>query len=462
MRSLFLKIFLWFWLANAILVAVLVAANVWVLSPGGPPGRQAVLQIVSKSMSLAGRLAVESFDRGGRAALDEFLSKTKTDTGIPMNLLGADGRPLGSAPVTSGAHPSIEEAIRTGNAGVERTESAAFVTQPFQATDGRSFLMLGELPTPFGGGNVWRALVLLLLAAVLTAGGVCYALARHLTAPVRRLQTATWRLADGQLDVRVRKAGGGRHDELGDLERDFDYMAERIATLLKTQRRLLWDISHELRSPLARVSVAVGLARRNEGSERESAIDQIERDTGRLNDLITRLLALARLESGIDNGPPQTVDMGQLVRDIAADAQFEATSRGCRVCVVECESCNATASPDVLRSAVENVVRNAVVYTAPNTDVVLRFSRTNSSSGPVGVLEVRDHGPGVPDHELSDIFRPFHRSTDGRRRNVSTGLGLSIAERAIRSHGGSIRAANAPGGSLLVEIRLPVDATPAT
>jgi len=460
MRTLFLKIFLWFWLANAILVAVLVAANVWVLSPGGPPGRQAIQRIVSKSLSLAGRLAVESLDFGGRKALDEFLAKTRTDTGIPMSLLDAKGQPLGSPSLPEGAGPSIEEAIRSGKAGVDRSVSDAFATQPFQTTDGRSFLLLAELPVPFGGGAMWPTMLMLMLAAVLTAGGVCYALARHLTAPVRRLQTATWRLADGQLDVRVRKAAGGRHDELGDLERDFDYMAERIATLMRTQRRLLWDISHELRSPLARVSVAVGLARRNEGTEREAAIDQIDRDAGRLNDLITRLLALARLESGIDNGAPRTVDVGSLIRDVASDAQFEATSRGCRVRVLTCEACNATGSPDVLRSAVENVVRNAVAYSAPNTDVELQFDRFNGENGPIGVLKVRDHGPGVPDNELPDIFRPFHRSTNGRRQNGSAGLGLSIAERAIRSHGGSITASNVPGGGLLVEIRLPIDATP--
>src|SRR5262249_53002387 len=158
------------------------------------------------------------------------------------------GRPLTGADLPAEAKAAVAQASQTGETSVEHGSTAAFVAQPFRTTDGRSFTVVGQFPTPVGPvAGISRDLTLQILTIVVTAGAVCYALARYLTAPVRRLQSATWRLADGQLDTHVRKRAARRRDELGDLERDFDYMADRIATLMRTQRRLLWDISHELR-----------------------------------------------------------------------------------------------------------------------------------------------------------------------------------------------------------------------
>jgi two-component system sensor histidine kinase CpxA len=238
--------------------------------------------------------------------------------------------------------------------------------------------------------------------------------------------------------------------------RDFDAMAERLENLVNAQSRLLNDISHELRSPLARLSVALGLARQRTGPEAAANLDRIELETNRLNELIGRLLALARMEEGNQDTQMAPVAIGELVCDVAKDAQFEAQGRNCQVRCEVAQDSVVLGNSALLHSAVENVVRNAMRYTHEGTEIEIEVQRSESAHRPEAIIRISDHGPGVPEEALSKLFRPFYRIDNARNRQTGgVGLGLSITERAVRLHGGSVAARNRPGGGLIVEIRLP-------
>jgi len=300
-----------------------------------------------------------------------------------------------------------------------------------------------------------------LLAVVLVAGIGCFALARYLTSPVRRLKHAARQLAAGDFSARAGPKLASRRDEIGELGRDFDRMADRIESLLTSQKRLLQDVSHELRSPLARLNVALELAARDAGPAASPALARVGLEAQRLNDLIGQLLTLVRLERGSAQLTMPTVDLCALVEEVAADADFEASALNRHVRVVRCDPCTVNGSSELLRSAIENVMRNGVRYTADATEVEVSLSASPSAvveGGPAiaAVLEVRDHGPGIPEESLTRIFQPFYRVSDARDRGSGgSGLGLAITERAIRLHDGTVEASNAADGGLIVRIKLP-------
>src|SRR4030095_16007415 len=202
---------------------------------------------------------------------------------------------------------------------------------------------------------------------------------------------------------------------------------------------------------------ALGLASQRTGTEAHSVIERIETEATRLNELIGRLLTLARLEGGEDGVQRAPIALDELVRDVAKDADFEAQSRQCRVrCVIQDET-NVLGSPSLLNSAVESVVRNAMRHTREGTEVENQLVRESSAGRDEAVVRVSDHGPGVPQESLDKLFRPFYRLDDARGRQTGgVGLGLAITERAVRLHGGTVRASNRPEGGLMVEIRLPL------
>jgi two-component system sensor histidine kinase CpxA len=310
--------------------------------------------------------------------------------------------------------------------------------------------------TSNSSGNGMSFLLPRLGIALVISCLACYLLARYLTVPIVRLRDAARQLASGDLTVRVSPAAEKRWDEIGELAHDFDLMAERIQVLLTSQKQLLGNISHELRSPLARLNVALELARRQSTPEAGKFLDRIEWESERLNELIRQLLALTRLEGLMDRTRKELIDLTHLVQDIAADADFEARSRQRSVQLVEQERCTVIGVRDLLRSAVENVVRNAVWYTREGTAVEISLHSLTNRGATQAIVNVRDHGPGVPEEMLLDLFRPFYRAGEVRERQTGgAGLGLAITERAILLHGGKIKALNAPDGGLIVEISIP-------
>jgi two-component system sensor histidine kinase CpxA len=276
---------------------------------------------------------------------------------------------------------------------------------------------------------------------------LCYWLALHLTSPVRALQKAVERFGAGDLAARV---GSTRRDELGQVARTFDRMAGRIETLLAAERRLLLDISHELRSPLARLGVAVELAR--SGENLDAQLNRIQKESDRLNALVGQLLQVTRAEGDPNSLRRDPIRLDELVAQLLDDAQIEASARGCDLQYARREPVTVEGDPELLRRAVENVIRNAIRYSPPHAAVEVSLARRNGTA----IVDVRDHGPGVPEESLPRLFDAFYRvESDRNRASGGIGLGLSIARRAIQLHKGSIHARNAQPG-LEVELELPV------
>jgi two-component system OmpR family sensor kinase len=278
-----------------------------------------------------------------------------------------------------------------------------------------------------------------LLIGAAASLAVAAVLAGYLTRPIRALRWAFGAVASGRLDTRVAPRIGARRDEIADLGRDFDRMAAQLQALVGSQRRLLHDVSHELRSPLARLEAAIGLARQDP-ARLEASLERIERAATRLDALVGEVLTLARLESAERTPAFQPVDLAELVASIGEDARFEAEAGGKRVRLELPETLLLKGNPELLHRAVENVVRNAVKYTAQGSEVLVRLEQKAG----VATLQVTDRGPGIPEAELGRIFEPFYRlGNDGEK---GFGLGLAIAQLAVQAHGGTIRAANTGSG----------------
>jgi two-component system, OmpR family, sensor kinase len=284
-----------------------------------------------------------------------------------------------------------------------------------------------------------------LAASILTA----FLLARYVAKPIRSLRAAFEAAASGDLDRRIAPHLGARHDELADLGRDFDRMAARLQASMEGQRRLLHDVSHELRSPLARLQAAAGLIRQNP-DQPEAMIGRIEEEIARIDRLVDELLTLSRLEAGELIAGEEEVDMRDLVRDIVHDANFEAQAHEREVIWDDRGSATVQGRPELLHSAIENIVRNALKH-APESRIV-RIETLVDTVKRQYTLRVLDDGLGIPEDELPDLFTPFFRGASAGPDGY--GLGLAIARRSIEACGGTIRADNRLRGGLSVEIVL--------
>ena len=469
MRSLFWRIFLWFWLAMLMLAAA-VAVTMYITDPDQffPHWRYVPLQRIDQLAN--GSIAV--FEASGADALHDFLTHlpqspvsvrlitpTRFDRAY---LFDADsGRELSGQPLPTDTRELVDRAKASVDLQLERLFTEALMARAVRSTgSGRSYVFMLAMPRSSALIPTTPQAWLQYAAALVTSALVCYGLTRYVVAPVRKLQAATRRLAAGDLRARVSPtpAFSHRKDEFSELACDFDEMAMRIDDLLTAQRRLIADISHELGSPLTRVNVALGLAFRKAGVEVRPELERIQHEAQRVNELIRQLLLLSELENRAPADPPEVIDLTALAREVAADAEFEAGSRRCRVTVGAVGAFFVRGVPHLLRSAVENIVRNAVRYTAENSEVAIELDHVPPGDPAPGnrvLVRVRDHGPGVPPSALTQLFRPFYRVSEARdRQSGGTGLGLAITRQAVEAHGGSVRAMNQPGGGLLVEVEL--------
>jgi len=456
LRSLFLKIFLSFWLAMVLVSATLIASVITTQSQFKAMRAEEFDRTV---MPLVAARAADILDDHGMGALAGFLTSLETTLGWQAYLYDDEAKEILSQPAPPEVDDMAQFALQTNETTIKNLHGTKFAATRTTGSTGTHYvLVIGTRVESVA--DVLRAPIQVQIvraaAVFFIAGFVCFWLTRYITSPILHLRAATHRLATGNLSARVGTAAGNRADELAELSRDFDHMAEQIESLISSQRRLLADISHELRSPLARLTVALGLTRLYANPECASGLDRIELEAGRLNTLIGSLLRLARLESGSEALEGDPVVLDRVVHDVAADADFEAKARNRHVRVTHADGCTILGNRQLLRSAIENVIRNAVAYTAEGTEVQIALKILSANGNGTALITVRDHGTGVPEASLQDIFLPFYRVGDARDRfSGGSGLGLSITERAVRLHGGTVRAENCKDGGLLIEMHLP-------
>jgi signal transduction histidine kinase len=450
--SLFLKIFLWFWLAIALIVAAVIVVN-W--STQTEPLVRQWQVFTGEAVNTNSLTAMQIYENEGRKGLDDYLNRIANPERInAVGFFDADLRQISGGEISSETKELLSSALENDGVQFRRLPEQTLAARRVTSESGSVFVFAIQFRRPPQPTLLTelRNRVLQILAVILTAGLVCYGLARYLSSPIGKLRKATQKFAEGDLQTRVAPEIGKRRDEVAKLAQDFDEMAERIENLLYSQKRLTQDISHELRSPLARMNVALELAKQKSENGNPALLQRIETESNRLNEMIGRLLMLSKLESGAQDFDKQKLNLTKLVETVAADADFEAQAKGKSVRILEKQELRVFGNENLLRSAVENVLRNAVRYTKEGTSVEISLTNGDRQAK----IAVRDCGGGVPNEELENLFRPFYRVGEARERKTGgIGLGLATAERAVHAHKGAIQAQNTKDG-LEVEIKLPV------
>lgn len=262
-------------------------------------------------------------------------------------------------------------------------------------------------------------------------------LARYIVSPIRQLKQALAELAANRWQTRLDLNLTSRRDEFGSLSRNFNHMATQASNAIASQQRLLHDVSHELRSPLARMQILTGLAAQSPADAMQ-AISRIEQETEKLNELVDEILTFSRLDSGAAAPHLIEVDIADLLKVLVDDTQLEAQAQHKTIFLQLTEVALISANPDLLCRAIENVLRNAIKFSPPCSEITVRLRQTHNAV----LLEIADQGPGVPEALQDKLFTPFFRANSSFS---GVGLGLSIAKRAIDSCGGSISAHNLSG-----------------
>ena len=513
-QSLYLKIFLWFWLAMALVGLVLYFSTYTTMRERAEHSSQvwmetAMAAVIQTSTDLLennetvdltlddlfednqtpDQITSDSyqtdetselnlsdlFEYDEISALTTYVQQVNQNDQMNVSLFNQEGQLIAGSTLSDQIKDLAQQVIKSGQREIKRLENQYIVGESIISPQGKRLTLVGQVTGPDFPGlqkdqrpsrfflsflGIPRTKpstqIFRLLAVFLTAGIVCYALARYLTAPLVQLRSATQKLTQGNLSARV-TSQGRRRDELANLGSDFNLMAEKIQTMMVAQQRLLSDISHELRSPLARLKVALELVRQQPNQKGTEELTRIGIEADRLNNLISHLLTLNQMEENKEILRREKVNLTEIVRKVAADAAFEAKSLERNVRILTCISCTVNGNHELLQSAIENIVRNGVYYTATGTDVEITLDYTQNDSSEIAV-RISDHGKGVPESELSKLFRPFYRVTEARDRETGgVGLGLAITDRAVKLHGGTVKAFNAPCGGLTVEIILPVE-----
>ena len=465
MRSTFIKIFLAFWLTEFLILI----CTVFVLIRDFE-SNEAVYTSTFGMLASNAHLAMQSYESGGCAALaklpNTFPIPHEHTTGYdqPAILFDASGNPLCQQVDMTQYAAAIEKMQQHHFLLGERHGPYYIEGIEVKSNEGKRYfyLLRGAFPKevyiPYG--EILSRLLIGLIVSVL----VTFVVTMVITRPIGYLREAARQLAAGNMRARAKspkgKSNSSSGDELWGLVYDFNEMAARLESLVDSQQLLLRDVSHELRSPLARLSVALELAREEAQPGMEEQLDRIERETGRLNALIGQLLSLSHLESTTRLPDRNPVLLQHLVEGLLPDVEYEAQRRNCGVRLLDTKSdldTTVLGNQELLARAVENVIRNAIAYTSEGTAVEIHLFGEARFGEHFVVLQVKDHGPGVPESSLRSIFRPFYRLDLSRQRSTGGyGVGLAITERAIRLHGGMVAARNAAEGGLIVEMRLPV------
>jgi two-component system, OmpR family, sensor histidine kinase CpxA len=449
MRTLFWKIFLSFW-------AVVAAFTIVGILFFRPEAHQRAWQnLVSDAFTIEAQHLAQEYEKRADPELGRVPHHPRQGSYGQMFLFDAAGSELVGPTVPSEARDLAKRAAVEGQVEFARSGDTALFAERVVSTTGGQYAAVGRFSHVPGltGPPLLRGLAV----AIAISGIICFWLARYLSAPIVRLRNAAQELAGGNLAARAGKQRSNRHDEMAQLVQEFDRMAVQIESLMSAQKRLISDVSHEFGSPLTRINLATELIRKVDDPSVTTAIARIEREIERLNGMISNLLTLSKIDACESLADKKTIDVADLLQTIVDDTDFEAHDHNCRVILYGSEDCSTIGNPDLLRSAVENVIRNAIRYTAWQTEVEVRLACETNGAASEATISVRDHGPGVPEASLEELFRPFFRLDESRERSTGgVGLGLAIAQRAVKLHGGEIKAQNCAGRGLEVIISFPV------
>ncbi|MGA2903162.1 MAG: ATP-binding protein [Candidatus Korobacteraceae bacterium] len=450
-RRLFWKIFLPFWVAQAILLGALYLRLHYRITSEHPWW----IQPERREMPVLAALAAQRFEQQGQSGLAQLLDNLSLPHRSRFWLVDGNGNELTGR--------IVPDRILQAAAAAEKNEGLyssyeANVLAARATTKRGQYLLIAELTPPplaerIPGDILWTLKLGTIFSAIM-----CLVIAHYLTKPIERLRDATHELARGNLDIRAGENLGNRHDEIAELVRDFDTMAGELRNQIQSERNLLSGVSHELRSPISRIRLALTLARDADDNERAEMLDRIEQDTIQLDSMLERILTVARLESGEQKPKFEQLALNEIIDDVLDDAKFEAAATGADITYRPGTEIKVNGDPGLLRSAIENVVRNAIFYSGENGKIEMRLDKANAEA----VVSVRDNGPGVPENALPLLFKPFYRVDDSRGTNTGgMGLGLAIVRNAVAMHGGSVSAKNVSPHGLEVELRLPLIPTPA-
>jgi two-component system sensor histidine kinase CpxA len=437
MHSLFVRIFVLFWLAMALIVGASIATTFTIAA------REYESPELQRRPNSAMQ-ASEVLDRGGIGALKSWLQANRNSiSDRDLFIIAPDGRDILGRHIPDIAARRLEALNRDAGtpSGNYRPSRAA---PQIVAADGSLYTVLfsPRRPSIFGALSLPAISLTILAIALIVSAITSWWLAQHLSAPIRRIQAGARALASENLNIRVSDGLEGRKDELAVLARDFDAMADRLRANRAATTQLLRDISHELRSPLARMRVALGLARRPPADVTRQ-LDRMEREIERLDSMISQVLKLARLHGANARIEKESFELDEVIEEVVRDANFEGAVKHCTVKVQGSAKAAILGNRELLRSAIENVLRNAVRYSPIKTAVDLSIARLRSGLE----IAITDHGPGVPPAELERIFEPFYRVAESRDRDSGgEGIGLAITAEVMKAHGGSARARNTPGG----------------
>jgi two-component system sensor histidine kinase CpxA len=460
MKTLFAKIFIWFFLS----LAVMILASYGMSRLAEMQRPESVVRHWGDPFRIHAEYAREALARDGREGLLRALGRMDAESRLHSYVIDRGGRELRGLPYPEGLDRLAREVLAGRGMGFLEMDRRPYFAYSLGGGADLDSSVLVLAPPPGPGRHepfrLPRHRSTIIIGLIVIGGFLCYALARYVTSPVKRLRHAVRKLASGDLSARFEENRAMGEDELSSLGRDFNRMAERIESLVLSHRQLLRDVSHELRSPLARIRVALGLAQQQADPTQAQLLARIEHEAERLETLIAQVLTLSRLESGAGATTREPFDLGELVDGIAEDARFEAVAKGVEVLVTGAQDAmTVNGEVSVARSAIENVVRNAIRVSAAGSAVEIELGlRSDPEAARVrAVLRVLDRGPGVPEAELERIFEPFTRGEKARERmSGGVGLGLAIARRGIESHGGTILARAREGGGLVIEMEIPV------
>jgi two-component system OmpR family sensor kinase len=448
MRNLYLRIFVSFWTAMVLVLTFTVMATLWL-------GDQRAQREQTRQDQLAreaSRVLADSGVPGLRDWLTHESARAAPDRLFVLDRHGSDllGRHVPDFLRARFGHSTVPGKVPDLPPDARDVRWLSQLISPSDETYALSLLRLRR--GPLGIFSSTETPIITAIATLMVSTIVCFLLARYLSDPIRHLRAATRSIAAGDLGVRVSSLIGARRDELAMLALDFDLMAERLRGLLESHQELLRDVSHELRSPLARLQIALGLARRP-NANLEQEFDRIEQETGRLDELIGEILSLSRLDDPAHTLIAEPVNLEELLETLLDNARVEAEPRSISVQIKAPAALSVEGDRELLFRAIENVLRNAVRF-SPNGAVVELAAERGADQV---VVRVTDHGPGVPPASLERIFEPFFCVARARDRDSGGyGIGLAITARVAALHGGSVRARNNPDGGLQVEIHLPL------